>query len=159
MKKIRPCLWFDYNAREAVEFYKSVFPDFEEFPSMDSPADTPGQKAGELVIVHFRIFDQEFIGLNAGPMFKFNEAVSFEISCEDQAEVDYYWEKLTTDGGEESYCGWVKDKFGLSWQITPKRLYELMNDPDRERAKRATEAMLKQRKIIIADIEAAADAA
>jgi predicted 3-demethylubiquinone-9 3-methyltransferase (glyoxalase superfamily) len=157
MKKIRPNLWFNFNGEEAMAFYKSVFPDFEELGIKRTPVDTPGPKAGDVVIVNFRIFDQEFVGINGGPDFSFNESVSFEISCADQAEVDYYWDKLTADGGEESFCGWLKDKFGLSWQVVPTRLYELMDDPDEGRAKRSMEAMLKQRKIVIADLEAAAN--
>lgn len=159
MKKIRPNIWFNFNAEEAMAYYKSIFPDFEELGVHTTPVDTPGPKAGEVVIVNFRIFDQEFVGINGGPEFTFNESVSFEISCEDQVEVDYYWDRLTADGGEESYCGWLKDKYGLSWQVVPKRLYELMEDPDPGRAMRATEAMLKQRKIVISELESAADSA
>jgi predicted 3-demethylubiquinone-9 3-methyltransferase (glyoxalase superfamily) len=156
MSKIRPNLWFNFNSQDAVAFYKSVFPEFEDLGSMTTPVDTPGPKAGDVVTVHFRIFDQEFVGINGGPDFVFNESVSFEITCADQAEIDYYWNALTADGGEESYCGWLKDKFGLSWQVVPTRLYELMHEPDLERAKRATEAMLKMRKLDIAALEAAA---
>jgi predicted 3-demethylubiquinone-9 3-methyltransferase (glyoxalase superfamily) len=109
--------------------------------------------------MHFEIFGKTFMALNGGPQFQFNEAVSLYVDCEDQAEVDHYWNNLTADGGEESMCGWLKDKFGLSWQIIPRRLPELMTDPDKAKAGRATQAMLKMRKIVVADLEAAANAA
>ena len=157
MSKIRPNLWFNFNGEEAMAFYKSVFPDFEELGIMRTPVDTPGPKAGEVVIVNFRIFDQEFVGINGGPDFPFSESVSFEIVCSDQAEVDYYWDKLTADGGEESQCGWLMDKFGLSWQVTPRRMIELLGDPDPGRSSRAMQAMLQMRKLDIATLEAAAN--
>lgn len=159
MRKITTSLWFNLNAEEAMSFYKSVFPDFEELSILRTAADTPSQKAGDVVTVSWRIFDMEFVGINGGPDFTFSYAVSFQIACADQAEVDYYWNALTADGGEESACGWCKDKFGLSWQVIPTRLHELLADPDQERARRATECMLSQSKIDIAAIEAAASAA
>jgi predicted 3-demethylubiquinone-9 3-methyltransferase (glyoxalase superfamily) len=137
---IFPCLWFDGQAKAAAEFYCSVFPDAR------ITADTP-------MVVTWEINGNRFMGLNGGPHFTFSEAVSFVVHCDDQKEVDYYWERLTTDGGSESQCAWLKDKFGLSWQIVPKRLIELMSDPDRTKAERVMQAMLKMTKIIIADLE------
>ena len=120
-----------------------------------SPADNPSGRAGETITVDFTLFDRPFQGLNGGPDFKFNEAVSFVIECKDQAEVDRYWDKLIEGGGEHSVCGWLKDRFGVSWQVTPRRLTELLESPDREGAKRAMEAMLQMTKIDIAKLEAA----
>jgi predicted 3-demethylubiquinone-9 3-methyltransferase (glyoxalase superfamily) len=140
MSKVTPFLWFEDQAEEAMNFYASVFKDSKVLSV------TPGP-GGKAMSVEFELAGQKFIGLNAGPQFKFTEAVSFLVDCEDQAEVDYYWEKLTADGGEESQCGWLKDKFGLSWQIIPKALGEMMSDPDREKAGRAVQAMLKMKKI------------
>ena len=139
---IFPCLWFDGQAKAAAEFYCSVF------PNARITADTP-------MVVTWEINGNRFMGLNGGPHFSFNEAVSFVVHCENQDEVDYYWEKLTADGGSESQCAWLKDKFGLSWQIVPKRLIELMSDTDRSKAERVMQAMLKMTKIIIADLEKA----
>ena len=148
MNKITPFLWFDDNAGEAMNYYVSIFPNSKVLSSQMMPD-------GKVMGVSFVLDGQEFMGMNAGPTFKFNEAISFYVNCEDQAEVDLYWDKLIADGGEESKCGWLKDKFGLSWQIIPKQLGELMGDPDPIKAKRVMDAMLKMQKIIIADLEKA----
>ena len=158
MAKITPCLWFDGNAEEAAEFYVTLLPDSHVDNVWRSPADTPSGPAGTVLLVDFTLGGQQFQGLNGGPEFNFNEAISFAIDCEDPAEVDRLWEALTADGGEPSMCGWLKDRFGVSWQIVPRRLNELMSDSDPGRARRATEAMLKMRKIEVAEIERAADA-
>ena len=146
MKKITPFLWFDTQAEEAMNFYVSVFKNSK----VNSVARGPDGKA---FTVSFELDGQEFMGLNAGPQFKFNEAVSFFVNCENQAEVDELWAKLTADGGEESMCGWLKDKYGLSWQIIPKALGELMGDPDPVKSQRVMQAMLQMQKIIVADLE------
>jgi predicted 3-demethylubiquinone-9 3-methyltransferase (glyoxalase superfamily) len=148
MQKITPFLWFDTQAEEAMNFYTSVFSNSKIINTSPGPD-------GKVMSVQFELEDQQFMGLNAGPEFKFNESISFFVSCEDQTEVDYYWERLTADGGEESQCGWLKDKFGLSWQIIPKQLGEMLGDPDREKANRALQAMLQMQKIIVADLEKA----
>ncbi|HLP39743.1 VOC family protein [Lacibacter sp.] len=146
MQKITPFLWFDGNAEEAMNFYLSVFKNSKQIATMPGPG-------GSVMGVTFELEGLEFQGLNAGPMFKFNEAVSFFVKSDTQEEIDYYWEKLTADGGEESMCGWLKDKFGLSWQIVPPILGKLLGDPDREKAGRAMQAMMKMKKIIIADLQ------
>ena len=154
MPNIVPNLWFDTQALDAAEYYISIFPNSKILDVMRYTEAGPGPD-GSVVTVDFELDGQRFTGINGGPQFTFDEAVSFNIECADQAEVDYYWEKLT-DGGEESQCGWLKDRFGLSWQVSPTRLTELLNDPDRERAARATKAMFEMRKIDIAAVEAAA---
>jgi predicted 3-demethylubiquinone-9 3-methyltransferase (glyoxalase superfamily) len=148
MQKISPFLWFDGNAVEAMEFYLSVFKNSTKKAIMPGPD-------GSVMGVTFELEGLEFQGLNAGPMFKFNEAVSFFVKSDTQEEIDYYWEKLTADGGKESMCGWLKDKFGLSWQIVPPILGKLLGDPDREKAGRVMQAMMQMNKIIIADLEKA----
>jgi len=158
MSKITPCLWYNYNAEEAARFYVTLFPDSRVDNIVKSPADTPSQKAGDVLVVEFTLAGQPYIGLNGGPQFPFTEAVSFQIRTKDQAETDRLTAALIADGGEQGPCGWVKDRFGLSWQVTPERLFELMSDSDRDRARRATEAMLKMHKIDIAELERAADA-
>ena len=152
--KITPNLWFDKQAEEAAEFYVSVFKDARIIGKTHYPQGS-GQ-AGQVLTVEWELNGQRFVGINGGPQFKFDEAVSFAISCEDQDEVDYYWEKLT-DGGEESVCGWLKDRFGVSWQVVPQGMEELFSDPDPERSQRAMEAMLKMRKLDIAALQSAAD--
>ncbi len=142
MQKITPFLWFDDNAEDAMNFYVSLFKDAQVLSVSPGPD-------GKAFSVSFRLHGQEFIGLNAGPQFKFNEAVSFFINCETQEEVDELWEKLTADGGQESQCGWLKDKFGLSWQIIPSALGELMGDKDPVKANRVMQTMLQMRKIDI----------
>ena len=149
MPSITPSLWFDNNLEEAAAFYTGIFPNsYVErlYRYNEAGPGTPGDVAWGTFVLD----GQRFLGINGGPDFQFSEAVSFEIRCKDQAEVDYYWERLV-DGGEESQCGWLKDRFGLSWQITPDRLYELLEDPATEVA--ATRAMLTMRKIVIAELE------
>lgn len=154
MQKITPFLWFDKDAEEAVNFYTSVFKN-SSIGRISRYGDAgPGPK-GSVMTAEFTLEGIEFIALNAGPYFKFNEAVSFVIDCKSQEEVDYFWNKLTADGGQESMCGWLKDKFGLSWQVVPSRLTELMLDKNAGKAKKVTEAMLKMRKIDLAKIEEA----
>jgi len=150
MKKITPFLWFDAQAEEAMNFYVSIFKNSKVLGV------TPGPN-GIASSVSFELEGQEFIGLNAGPHYKFNEAVSFFVDCKNQEEVDNLWARLTADGGEESMCGWLKDKYGLSWQIIPSALGELMGDKDPEKAKRVMDAMLKMNKIIVADLKRAYD--
>lgn len=156
MDKISPCLWFDGNAEEAAAFYTSLLPGSRIDEVVRSPADTPSGKAGSVLTVTFTLAGQRFVGLNGGPYFKFNEAVSFQIYCDDQAEVDRLTEALSVVP-EAEQCGWVKDRFGLSWQIVPRRMMALLGDPDPGRARRAMEAMLTMKRIDIAAIEAAAD--
>ena len=141
------CLWFNGNAREAANFYTSIFPDSSMQDNWIAPTDTPGNKQGEEIVVNFRIFGQDFIGLNGGPQFPHSEAVSFQIPCSNQDEIDRYWNLLTTDGGQESQCGWLKDKFGISWQVTSLEMMKYLGGPDPEGSKRATEAMMRMRKI------------
>jgi predicted 3-demethylubiquinone-9 3-methyltransferase (glyoxalase superfamily) len=155
---ITPCLWFESEALEAAEFYTSVFPDSSIVTVQRSPVDTPGPKAGAVLIVHFRLAGQDFQALNGGPHDKFNDAISLSVSCEDQKEVDRLWSALTAGGGKPVQCGWLKDKYGLSWQIVPKRLPELLAQPDPEKSKRVMEAMMKMVKIDVAALEAAAAA-
>jgi predicted 3-demethylubiquinone-9 3-methyltransferase (glyoxalase superfamily) len=157
MQKITPCLWFDHQAEEAAKFYVSLLPDSHVDRITRSPADTPSGKAGTVLTVEFTLAGMKYVGLNGGPMFKFTEAVSFQIACADQAEVDRLWTALTANGGTESQCGWLKDRWGLSWQIIPTRLHQLLGDPNPQRARRAMEAMLKMRRLVIADLERAAD--
>jgi predicted 3-demethylubiquinone-9 3-methyltransferase (glyoxalase superfamily) len=152
-KKISPCLWFDNRIEEAVKFYISVFGG-KILNTAYYPEGTPMPK-GTVMTVTFTLQDEEFIALNGGPHFKFNEAVSFMVMCKDQAEVDKYWNALTADGGQESQCVWLKDRYGLSWQITPTVLLACTTDKDPEKAKRAMQAMMTMKKIDIAAIEKA----
>jgi predicted 3-demethylubiquinone-9 3-methyltransferase (glyoxalase superfamily) len=156
--KIVPNLWFDTEAEQAAEFYCSVFPNSRILSSSRYPDAVP-DKAGTVMVVEFELDGHRFTGINGGPEFKFDEAVSFQINCRDQDEVDYYWEKLTADGGRESMCGWLADKFGLSWQVVPEGMEELFADPDPERANRAMQAMFQMRKLDVAALRAAADRA
>jgi predicted 3-demethylubiquinone-9 3-methyltransferase (glyoxalase superfamily) len=149
MPKITPFLWFDNNAEEATNLYTSIFKD-SEILSVDRVG------GGQVVTTNFRLNGQEFIALNGGPHFKLNEAFSIFVSVETQEEVDYYWNQLT-EGGEESQCGWLKDKFGLSWQIIPTTLMRLMSDPNPTKAQNVMQAMLKMQKIVIADLQKAYD--
>jgi predicted 3-demethylubiquinone-9 3-methyltransferase (glyoxalase superfamily) len=158
MRTPYPCLWFDGQAEEAAELYTSLLPDSRVDSVWRSPADTPSGPAGMVLTVDFTLAGQRFQGLNGGANFRFNEAVSFVIECEDQAEVDRLWDALAAGGGEPGQCGWIKDRFGLSWQIVPQRLNELVADPDQGRARRAIEAMLEMGKIEIEQLERAADA-
>ncbi|HEX3302682.1 MAG TPA: VOC family protein [Thermomicrobiales bacterium] len=157
-QKIRPFLWFDGNAEEAVNFYLSVFPD-ARLGEVSRYGEGMPMPAGTVLVANFTLFGQEFGAINAGPEFKFTEAISFMIDCKDQAEVDYYWDKLTADGGEPSQCGWLKDKYGLSWQVVPSALGELMTDPDPAKANRVTQALMQMSKIDVAKLEAARDGA
>jgi predicted 3-demethylubiquinone-9 3-methyltransferase (glyoxalase superfamily) len=159
MKQPFPCLWFDGAAEEAAAFYTSLVPNSHVDKVWRSPAETPSGPEGMVLTVDFTLGGQRFQGLNGGPDFHFNEAVSFVIECEDQAEVDRMWAALAANGGEPGPCGWIKDRFGLSWQIVPRRLNELLDDPNPDRARRAMEAMLKMGRIDVAGLERAADAA
>ena len=155
MPKQIPCLWFDGQAEEAAAHYTSIFPsssigEITRYgPGMPMPE-------GTAMTVSFTLDGREYVGLNGGPQFPFTEAISFQIMCADQEEADHYWTRLT-EGGEESMCGWLKDKFGVSWQVVPTELLALLKDPDPERARRATEAMLQMRRIDVAEIRRAAD--
>ncbi|HEV2747349.1 MAG TPA: VOC family protein [Allosphingosinicella sp.] len=155
MSKIAPCLWYDGQAEEAAEFYVSLLPDSRIHKVLRAPADYPGGSAGNVLTVEFTLAGQRFIGLNGGPEFGFTEAVSFSIDCEDQAEVDRLWDALTADGGAPVQCGWLKDRYGLSWQIVPSILPRMLSDPDRERAGRVMEAMMTMVKIDITTLERA----
>jgi predicted 3-demethylubiquinone-9 3-methyltransferase (glyoxalase superfamily) len=157
MNKISPCLWFDGNAEEAARFYTAIFPD-SRIESIDrSPGDTPSGPKDMVLTVDFTLAGQSYIGLNGGPDFQFNEAISLSIDCADQAEVDRYWDALLADGGQESVCGWLKDKFGVSWQVIPRQLPEMLKSADRAAAARALEAMLKMVKIDVATLQRAYD--
>ena len=153
--ELTTCLWFDGNAREAAQFYTRIFPNSELADNWIAPTETPGNKQGEEVVVNFKIFGQSFIALNGGPQFPHSEAISFQIPCKDQSEIDKYWELLTTDGGQESQCGWLKDKFGISWQVTSPEMMKYLGGPDAEGAQRATQAMLKMKKIDLLDMKKA----
>lgn len=154
-QKITPNLWFDGNAEEAARFYVDVFKDGKIGHIAHYPEGSPGP-AGSVMTVEWELNGQEFVGINGGPQFKFDEAVSFMITCKDQDEVDYYWSRLT-DGGEESQCGWCKDRFGLSWQVVPEGMESVFNDPDKVKAQRAMQAMLGMKKLDIAALRAAAE--
>ena len=153
MQKITPFLWFDNNAEEAANFYVSVFKNSKILNVARYSDAGPGPK-GSVMTVEFEINGQEFVALNAGPTFKFTEAISFVVNCETQEEVDYYWERLS-EGGEKSHCGWLKDKFGLSWQVTPTILGKLMADKDPEKTKRVMETMLQMDKLDIEPLQRA----
>lgn len=154
MQKITACLWFDDQAEEAAEFYTSVFENSRVLDVTRYGKAGP-RPEGMVMTVHFELDGREFVALNGGPEFTFTEAVSFQVACRDQDEVDRYWKTLS-DGGEEITCGWLKDRFGLAWQIVPTRLLELVGDPDPDRSQRAMEAMLGMKKIDIAAVEDAA---
>ncbi len=156
MQKITPCLWFDGQAEEAARFYVTLLPDSRIDRILRAPVDTPGCPKGEVLTVDFTLAGTSYLGLNGGPKFQFNEAVSFIINCDTQEEVDRLWAALSK-GGEEIACGWLQDRWGLRWQITPRRLLELTNDPDPAKARRAFEAMCTMVKIDIAAIERAAE--
>ena len=149
------CLWFDGKAREAANFYASIFPESSVEDNWIAPTNTPGNKQGEEVVVNFKIFGRSFIGLNGGPQFPHSEAISFQIPCANQDEIDKYWELLTKDGGQESQCGWLKDKFGISWQITSPEMMKYLGGEDPAGAQRATQAMLGMKKIDLKAMESA----
>lgn len=153
------CLWFDGNAREAAEFYCNIFPQSSVDANWNTPADTPSNDAGSEVVVGFTIFGSNFIGLNGGPAFRFNEAISFQIPCADQAEIDRYWEVLTGDGGEAGRCGWLKDKFGVSWQVVSPVMQQYLGGSDPVGAQAATEAMIAMSKIDLGQLKSAYEAA
>ena len=153
MSKLSPCLWFDGQAEEAAEFYTKLLPDSHIDKVSRATADNPSGKKGDVLTVNFTLRGVPFVGLNGGPDFKFNEAVSFVIDCEDQAEVDRYWDALIEGGGEHGPCGWLKDRYGLSWQVVPKQLYEVLEGPDPAGAERAMEAMLQMSKLDVAALE------
>ena len=154
MPKPTPCLWFDTQGEDAARFYTSVFPN-SRIVDIARFGEAGPREPGTVMVVSFELDGQPFTALNGGPDFTFSEAVSFQVDCADQAEVDRYWETLS-EGGEQGPCGWLKDRFGLSWQIVPTRLTELLADPDRERSQRVMKAMLGMRKIVISELEAAA---
>ena len=156
MQKITPFLWFDSNAEGAAQLYTSIFKNSKILAVSRYGDAGPGPK-GSVMVVKFQLEGQEFTALNGGPRFTFNEAFSFVVNCESQQEVDEYWRKLTADGGQESMCGWLKDKFGFSWQIVPTALGKLMSDKDPQRAGRVMQALLQMRKIDIATLEQAAE--
>lgn len=151
MQKITPNLWFQGNAEEAVNFYLSIFPDGKIITTTHYPheglEDFQKDFAGKILTIQFELFGQDFVAINAGPEFSFNEAVSFNITCKDQAEIDYYWDKITSNGGQESVCGWCKDKYGLSWQINPESMDGLVQNPA------AFKKMMGMKKIVIAEFE------
>jgi predicted 3-demethylubiquinone-9 3-methyltransferase (glyoxalase superfamily) len=153
--KIVPCLWFDGEAEAATAFYVSLLPDSRITAVNHSPVDTPSGQAGSVLTVQFVLAGREYLALNGGPNFRFTEAVSFMVMTEDQAETDRLWDALTADGGRENACGWLKDRWGLSWQITPRRLVELTTDPDPARAKAAMQAMMDMIKIDVAALDRA----
>ena len=157
--ELTTCLWFNGKAREAANFYTKIFPDSHLADNWVTQADTPGNSQGDEVVVNFKIFGQNFIGLNGGPQFPHTEAISFQIPCKDQDEIDKYWNLLLADGGEESQCGWLKDKFGVSWQVTSPEMMNFLGGSDAAGAKRATEAMLKMRKIDLAEMKKAYEGA
>lgn len=156
MPRITPNLWFDANALDAAEFYVSVFPN-SAVTTVTHYSDAGPGEPGSVLTVSFLLDGQEYTGINGGPLFQFTEAVSLLINCADQAEVDRYWDTLTADGGQESQCGWLKDKFGLSWQVVPAGWESLINDPDPDRVSRAMAAMFTMKKLDIAALQAAAD--
>ena len=158
MQKITPFLWFDHQAEEAAKFYTSIFKNSKIGKILrydEASAKAAGGPVGSVLTIEFEIEGQKFTALNGGPQFKFNESVSFVVNCETQEEVDYFWEKLTADGGKESACSWLKDKFGLSWQITPRVLIEMLQDKDAEKAARVMKAMLEMDKIDIKKLKEA----
>ena len=158
MQKITPFFWFDDQAEEAVNFYTSLFKNSKIvriFRYTEEAAEKTGRPVGSVLTIEFEIEGQRFVALNGGPLFKFNESISFVINCDTQEEVDYFWEKLTANGGEESACGWLKDKFGVSWQVTPTVLIDMLHDSDQEKSERVMQAMLQMKKIDIKTLKEA----
>lgn len=156
---ITPCLWFDNQAEEAAEFYVSLFPNSKVIRITrygEAGKEIHGREAGTVMTVEFELNGQPFTGLNGGPLFRFNEAISFQVLCETQEETDHYWERLSEGGDPQAQqCGWLKDRFGVSWQVAPRRLLELVDDPDSEASQRAMTAMLQMKRIDLAALEAA----
>ena len=157
MDKFTTCLWYDGNAEEAAALYTGLFPDSRIVNVDRAASDTPGPKEGDVITVEFELGGRSFVGLNGGPDFRFSEAISIQVECADQAEVDRYWDALIADGGEAGPCGWLKDKFGLSWQIAPAQLNELLRSPDKDAARRTMQAMLQMGKLDLAELQAAYD--
>lgn len=157
MPKTTPCLWFDTQGEDAAKFYVSVFPN-SRIVKVSHYGEAGPRPAGTVMTVDFELDGQRYTALNGGPEFTFDEAISFEIECADQDEVDYYWSKLG-EGGEHGPCGWLKDKFGLSWQVVPRALAEMVDDPDQAKAQAAMKAMLGMNKIVISELQAAYDSA
>jgi predicted 3-demethylubiquinone-9 3-methyltransferase (glyoxalase superfamily) len=157
--KVYPCLWYDGKAEEAANFYVSLIPDSRVLQVSRSPADTPSGPEGMVLLVDFTLGGQHLQALNGGPDFQFNESISIVIECEDQAEVDRLWEALTANGGEPGPCGWLKDRYGLSWQIVPKALNEMLEDDDADAARRTMEAMLKMGKLEVEELRRAFEGA
>lgn len=157
--ELTTCLWFDGNAREAAEFYVAHFPDSSLGEHWSTLADTPGNDAGDEVTVDFTICGQSFMGLNGGPAFRFNEAISFRIPCETQDDIDYYWELLTGNGGAESQCGWLRDRFGISWQVVSPEMGRYLAGPSAAGAAAATTAMLSMTKIVLSELRDAYEGA
>lgn len=155
MQKITPCLWFDGDAEEAANFYVTLLPDSRIDDVVRSPADNPSMKKGGVLLVDFTLAGQKYSGLNGGPQFPFTEAVSFIIHCEDQAEVDRLWEAIEGNGGKPSACGWIRDRWGLSWQIVPEEMLQMLSSDDRAGAERAMQAMLEMSKLDIAALRRA----
>ncbi|HEX5906618.1 MAG TPA: VOC family protein [Propionibacteriaceae bacterium] len=153
MDAFTTCLWFDTQGEEAAKFYTAIFPNSSVGKVTPYPT---GERAGQTMTVDFELNGSKFVALNGGPNFTFNESISFMVPCQDQAEVDHYWTSLTEGGGEESMCGWLKDRFGVSWQVVPAGLEEMLSSLDPARAERVSQALFQMRKIVIADLEAAA---
>ena len=160
MQKITPFLWFDHQAENAVKFYTAIFKNSKvgrilRYGEEAAKISSTGRPVGSVLTIEFEMEGQKFVALNGGPLFKFNESISFVVNCETQEEVDYFWEKLTADGGQESQCGWLKDKFGLSWQVVPTVLIDMLHDKDSKKSERVTAAMLQMKKIDIKKLKAA----
>jgi predicted 3-demethylubiquinone-9 3-methyltransferase (glyoxalase superfamily) len=160
MQKITPFLWFDHQAEEAVKFYTAIFKNSKvgrllRYGEEAAQISRSGRPVGSVLTIEFELEGQKFTAINGGPAFKFNESISFVVRCDTQKEVDYFWEKLTADGGEESQCGWLKDKFGVSWQVVPTVLIDMLHDKDSEKSERVMKAMLQMQKINIEKLKAA----
>lgn len=155
MDRISPCLWYDGQAEQAANFYVSLFPDSRVGHILRSPSDNPGSKEGDVLLVDFTLAGRQYSALNGGPQFPFTEAVSMVARCEDQAEVDRLWDALAAEGGEPVQCGWLKDKWGLRWQIVPQELFDMYESPDKAAVKRAFEAMLGMVKLDLAELRRA----
>ena len=158
MQKITPFLWFDHQAEEAAKFYTSVFENSKVGKIIrydEATAKAASRPVGSVLTIEFELEGQKFTALNGGPVFKFNESISFVVNCDTQEEVDYFWAKLSADGGQESECGWLKDKFGVSWQVVPTVLIEMLQDKDSEKSERVMKAMLQMQKIDIKKLNAA----